>query len=154
MPTWEVRETYNRYNGSTGQFIRLPEPFDEREREHTTYAPPRAPEPHPTRDGARPEPPREQRRPPGGSAPPHRPGQAPPSRPGRPQNRPQSPRPPMQSGGEGSLERLLSGFGGALSGRLGSLNTEDLLLLAIVYLMYRENGDKQLLVVLAALLLF
>ena len=57
----------------------------------------------------------------------------------------------MQSGGEGSLERLLSGFGGALSGRLGSLNTEDLLLLAIVYL---ENGDKQLLVVLAALLLF
>ena len=59
----------------------------------------------------------------------------------------------MQSGGEGSLERLLSGFGGALSGRLGSLNTEDLLLLAIVYLMYRENGDKQLLVVLAALLL-
>ena len=60
----------------------------------------------------------------------------------------------MQSGGEGSLERLLSGFGGALSGRLGSLNTEDLLLLAIVYLMYRENGDNQLLVVLAALLLF
>ena len=47
----------------------------------------------------------------------------------------------MQSGGEGSLERLLSGFGGALSGRLGSLNTEVLLLLAIVYLMYRENGD-------------
>ncbi len=32
------------------------------------------------------------------------------------------------------------------------MDTEDLLLMAVVYLMYRANGDKQLLIVLAALL--
>lgn len=35
---------------------------------------------------------------------------------------------------------------------MGSLETEDLLLLAVIYLMYRESGDNQLLIVLAALL--
>ena len=60
---------------------------------------------------------------------------------------------PAQPGGLDAFARLLSGFGGGLSRRLGSLETEDLLLLAVVYLMYRESGDRQLLIVLAALLL-
>ena len=37
--------------------------------------------------------------------------------------------------------------------RLASLETEDLLLCAVIYLMYRESGDGQLLLVLAAMLL-
>lgn len=61
-------------------------------------------------------------------------------------------RPPQNK--DDPLGKLLGNFGGALSGRLSRLETEDLLLLAVVYLMYRESGDKQLLIVLAALLLF
>ena len=61
-------------------------------------------------------------------------------------------RPPQNK--DAPLGKLLGNFGGSLSGRLSRLETEDLLLLAVVYLMYRESGDKQLLIVLAALLLF
>ena len=50
------------------------------------------------------------------------------------------------------LEKALGGFGGQINRRLAGLETEDLLLLAVVYLMYRESGDRQLLIVLAALL--
>ena len=35
----------------------------------------------------------------------------------------------------------------------GGLETEDLLLMLILYLMYRESGDKELLIVLGAMLL-
>lgn len=54
------------------------------------------------------------------------------------------PSPP--SGLSGDLNRLL--------GKLGSLSleTEDLLLLAVLYLMYRESGDKELLIMMGALL--
>lgn len=51
----------------------------------------------------------------------------------------------------------LSGLGGELGrilGRLGSLSleTEDLLIILILYLMYRESGDKDFLIMLAAFL--
>lgn len=48
----------------------------------------------------------------------------------------------------------LSGELGKLFGKLGSLSleTEDLLLLAVLYLMYRESGDKELLIMMGALL--
>ena len=62
--------------------------------------------------------------------------------------------PPPSDRSKSSLEGLLAGLSGGFTSRLGNLDTEDLLLLAVVYLMYRESGDKQLLVVLAALLLF
>ena len=39
-----------------------------------------------------------------------------------------------------------------LSGSLGELETEDLLLLLILYLLYRESGDKDWLVTLGAML--
>ena len=50
-----------------------------------------------------------------------------------------------------------SGLGGELGklfGKLGSLSleTEDLLLIAVLYLMYRESGDKELLIMIGALL--
>ena len=66
-------------------------------------------------------------------------------------NRPSQSRQPAGRGSD-SLEGLLANLGGGLSSRLGNLDTEDLLLMAVVYLMYRANGDKQLLIVLAALL--
>lgn len=66
-------------------------------------------------------------------------------------NRPSQSRQPVGRGSD-SLEGLLSNLGSGLYGRLGNLDTEDLLLLAVVYLMYRSSGDKQLLIMLAALL--
>lgn len=48
----------------------------------------------------------------------------------------------------------LSGELNKLFGKLGSLSleTEDLLLIAVLYLMYRESGDKELLIMIGALL--
>ena len=49
-------------------------------------------------------------------------------------------------------------FGGLLPGRLlsgfGELDSEDLLLLLILWLLYRESGDLELLVIMAAMYLF
>ena len=44
-------------------------------------------------------------------------------------------------------------FLGRLEGLLGALETEDLLLMAILYLLYRESGDSEWLLILAALFL-
>ncbi len=130
---------YNRYQGNTGRFVRLPEPF-EGGGQRAGAAEDAGPNPPPadTHAGPKAAPPR----------PPEAPGRRAAPRP--PKGGGHMPAPP---GREDPLGKLLGGFGGALSGRLSNLNTEDLLLLAVVYLMYRENGDKQLLVVLAALLL-
>ena len=49
-------------------------------------------------------------------------------------------------------------FGGLLPGRLlsglGELDSEDYLLLLILWLLYRESGDFELLVIMAAMYLF
>lgn len=79
--------------------------------------------------------------------PPPRP-ETPPQRPARPPHPPQPPpdrRPPA------------GGLGGILDGILGRLDianweTEDLLLMLVLYLMYRESGDSELLIILAAML--
>ena len=62
-------------------------------------------------------------------------------------SRPASERtPPLPMGGlPRQLQRLLSGS-------LGELETEDLLLLLILYLLYRESGDKDWLMTLGAML--
>lgn len=54
------------------------------------------------------------------------------------------PEPPPPPGLD--LRSLLPGLGGALE-------TEDLLLLLILYLLYRESGDRELLLILGAMLL-
>ena len=48
----------------------------------------------------------------------------------------------------------LSGELGKILGKLGctQLETEDLLLLAVLYLMYRESGDRELLIMMGALM--
>lgn len=137
-----VTTVYNRYNASTGEYMRMPEPAEERRRaiypapppqdardehEHEREAPP---------ERSRPDVHSQSRHSGNASAPARKPGRG-------------------DSGSSPTvgLERLLSGLGGSVSRSLGSLDAEDMLLLAVVYLMYRGSGDKQLLIVLAALLL-
>lgn len=53
-------------------------------------------------------------------------------------------------------EGLSKGLGRLLPGTLDelrALETEDLLLLAVLYLMYRESGDTELLIIMGAMLL-
>ena len=45
------------------------------------------------------------------------------------------------------------GLGKLLKGSLSGLETEDIILLLILYLMYRESGDTEMLFILGALLL-
>lgn len=79
----------------------------------------------------------EERRPPVQASPP------PAARPG-PMPR-QSP-PQGMLGGLEDLSRLLPA-------RIGELETEDLILLLILYLMYRESGDSELLIIMGAMFL-
>lgn len=141
---------YNRYQGNTGRFIRLPEPF---EQESSPTEQPRPSGPAERTDVQQTHGPERTERPeqsaPGPPQNVRRPGPTPSRRP--PQGGGHM-RPPQNK--DDPLGKLLGNFGGSLSGRLSRLETEDLLLLAVVYLMYRESGDKQLLIVLAALLLF
>ncbi len=71
--------------------------------------------------------------------PPPPPGPMP--RPVRPAPEPMPPPPPGLD-----LRRLLPGIG-------AELETEDLLLLLILYLLYRESGDQELLVIMGAMFL-
>ena len=119
---------YNRYDGNTGRYVRMPEP--ERPEPSALRRPPPAQRPReePRRNEAGPPPPR---------------------RDGPYAARRRAPEPAREPGG-----LLPRGITDALSGLLrGGLETEDLLLMLILYLMYRESGDKELLIVLGAMLL-
>ena len=86
---------------------------------------PRARPPPPPPDGARPEDPTEPRQPPP----------------------PREDPPETGDGLSGTLRRLLDQF------RLGDLDTGDLLLLAILYFLFREGADEELLAALGLLLI-
>ena len=75
----------------------------------------------------------------------HRRAQPSPSQRQTPPHRPPpaSPMPPV-----GKLPIL-----GDLPKKLSELETEDLLLILILYLMYRESGDKELLIIMGAMYL-
>lgn len=60
------------------------------------------------------------------------------------------PSPPPPPRPTGNLTRLLGQF---LPGGREPLETEDLLLLLVLYLLYRESGDRELLIVMGAMLL-
>ncbi|MEI3101482.1 MAG: hypothetical protein V8T45_06725 [Oscillospiraceae bacterium] len=47
----------------------------------------------------------------------------------------------------------LEELGKALPERIGELETEDVIILLILYLMYRESGDSKLLVIMGAMFL-
>ena len=61
-------------------------------------------------------------------------------------------RPPLQNPSKKSgLPELLGSF---FPGKLQSLETEDIILLLMLYLMYRDSGDSELLIIMGALLFF
>lgn len=123
---------YNRYDGNTGRFVRMPEPES------------------PERSALRRPPPPQQRHP---EPPPRREEHAPRrNEAGPPPARRDGPYAPRRNSGD--LGGLLQGVTDTLGGLFrGGLETEDLLLMLILYLMYRESGDKELLIVLGAMLL-
>ena len=115
---------YNRYDGNTGRFVRMPEP---------------EPQPHSRPSALRNPPP-----PPVTYTP-------------RPAQRPikQGPPPARGSGLGDFLPNDITGIFNKLvpNALRDGLELEDLLLMLILYLMYRESGDKELLIVLGAMLL-
>ena len=69
----------------------------------------------------------------------------------QPQRRPQ----PGLFGGSG-IQGLFSQLGKLLpggAGKMDALETEDIILLLILYLMYRESGDSELLMMMGAMFL-
>ena len=54
---------------------------------------------------------------------------------------------------KGNKPPLLGGTLSAIPQKLGELETEDLLLILILYLMYRESGDRELLIIMGAMYL-
>ena len=64
---------------------------------------------------------------------------------GAPSKQPGRPSPPFPPG--------LDALGRLLPERFGELETEDLILLLILYLMYRESGDSELLIIMGAMFL-
>ena len=64
----------------------------------------------------------------------------------------QLPHPPPGRGGNPLSELLPRQLQRMLSGSLRDLETEDLLLLLILYLLYRESGDPEWLLTLAAMI--
>lgn len=73
------------------------------------------------------------------------PGQRPPP--------PQSQRPAEQKERSKSILGGLENLGKLLPERIGELETEDIILLLILYLMYRESGDSELLIIMGAMFL-
>lgn len=85
---------------------------------------------------------------------PQKPGPSTPQRPAphtpqRPAPVPPRPAPARPQGLLGGLENL----GRGLPERIGELETEDIILLLILYLMYRESGDSDLLIIMGAMFL-
>ena len=73
-----------------------------------------------------------------------------------PRNGPPAGRPSGQSGGDSLTKGLLGGLEGLsrlLPEKLGKLETEDIILLLILYLMYRESGDSELLIIMGGMFL-
>ena len=88
----------------------------------------------------------------------------PPPRPGAPQGAgmgsAHAPAPVSAGKPPSALQALLGGIFDRLSrlvpgklGSIGELETEDIILLLILYLMYRESGDSELLIILGAMFL-
>lgn len=82
---------------------------------------------------------------------------APPPPHGRNQSPPASPPQKPQSGlFGGGIQGIFSQLGKLLpggAGKMDALETEDIILLLILYLMYRESGDSELLMMMGAMFL-
>ena len=60
---------------------------------------------------------------------------------------------PVQKVPPRPISNPLSQLTDLLPGKLGELETEDILLMLILYLMYRESGDSELLMIMGAMFL-
>ena len=58
-----------------------------------------------------------------------------------------------RGGKGGGMLAGLEGLGKLLPEKLGSLENEDIILMLILYLMYKESGDSELLIILGAMFL-
>ena len=114
----------NRYQGNSGRVERFPESGEERR------APPREQIPR-----RQPPPPVRQRG----------------------QRRGLAPRPPVRrmtpGPAPGGVHNGLGDIGRLLPDKIGELETDDIILLLILYLMYRESGDSELLIIMGAMFL-
>ena len=72
---------------------------------------------------------------------------------GRGAQPPPPPPRPAPPGADGFAEPIRQAVESLLGRITGELETEDLILLLILYLMYRESGDTEMLFILGALLL-
>jgi hypothetical protein len=63
------------------------------------------------------------------------------------------PEPPQHHQMQQEPQSLLGELGKALPERIGELETEDIILLLILYLMYRESGDSELLIIMGGMFL-
>lgn len=129
----------NRYLGNSGQVERLPQPGK------------RAPSAHPAakRDESQRNAPQREESP--RQAPPPREVSAPSGT--RPEEQRGSGgiwRQPAGVSGQGKAGGLLRGLTSKLD--LSRLETEDLILLLILYLLYRESGDEEMLIMMGAML--
>lgn len=64
---------------------------------------------------------------------------------------PVRPKPPEPA--PGGLLNGLGDIGRLLPDKIGELETDDIILLLILYLMYRESGDSELLIIMGAMFL-
>lgn len=76
----------------------------------------------------------------------------------RPHIRPMEQKPssaprPQQARPQNGFLPGLEGIGRLLPGKLEDMETEDIILLLILYLMYRESGDSELLMIMGAMFL-
>ncbi len=74
-------------------------------------------------------------------------------RPAAPASRPPPPGRTAAAPRTPGLLRGLENLTGLLPERIGELETEDYILLLILYLMYRESGDSELLIIMGAMFL-
>ena len=128
---------YNRYQGNTGRVVRVDD------RGAPVGPPGRAPE-----RTAAPGPGQKQ-------GPGHNPAPGQRGAQGRPSHPPQT-RPAAQGPGRGptpGLMEQLSHLGQLIPNNLSQLETEDIILLLILYLMYRESGDSELLMIMGGMFL-
>ena len=75
----------------------------------------------------------------------------PPEEPRRQPPPPVRPKPPKPA--PGGLLNGLGDIGRLLPDKVGELETDDIILLLILYLMYRESGDSELLIIMGAMFL-
>lgn len=62
-------------------------------------------------------------------------------------------RPKPSEPAPGGLLNGLGDIGRLLPDKIGELETDDIILLLILYLMYRESGDSELLIIMGAMFL-